>query len=493
MIFLSSLSFTSHRRAIATSIVSLLFFTLPSCATNPATGKRQLMLVSEGQEIAMGKEADQQFHGMYGDWDPKVQAYLDRVAKPLAAISERPNLEWKFRAVDDPIVNAFALPGGYIYITRGIMTHMNSEAELAGVVGHEIGHVTGRHSASQMSKQMAGVGGLVLGSIFSNTVRQAGDMLQQGLGLMFLKFGRDQESQADGLGLRYILKQDYNPQEMLDVFRMLDAVTTAASGGERLPNWLSTHPAPENRLSAIDAQIKETKATGSRVGREEFLDVLEGMIYGENPREGFFRNQVFYHPDMAFVLTYPQQWRTQNEKQGVTAVSAQQDAMMQLTLAAGDPNAAAAEFGKQKGIQMGQADRSAINGIPALSFEFQASEEAQPGQQPNVVRGVVSFISHDGKTLQLLAYAPDARYASYRPVFVNWLSSFNRLTDQRILSVQPHRLKIERLSAPATAAQMAQMWNVPVKAESIALINGISMTDVVPAGTRVKRVVGERW
>jgi predicted Zn-dependent protease len=466
----------------------LCVLALYSCATNPATGKKQLMLVSEGQEASMGLEADQQFHGLYGDFeDPKIQAYVESVARPLAAVSERPGLPWTFRVVDDPQVNAFALPGGYVYVTRGILTHMNSEAELAGVLGHEIGHVTARHSANAQSKQMLGMVGLGVGMILSPTLRQGGDALGQAFGLVFLKFGRDQESQADELGLRYIVRKDYRPEGMLDVFRMLDGVTNA-SGGARLPNWLSTHPAPPNRLADMKRLIAEQHAAGTRLGRPEFIRELDGMIFGENPREGFFRDQVFFHPDMAFRMTFPQGWATRNEKQGVSATPTSKDAILNLALAKGDPLAAAAEFAKQEGVQAGAVERGNVNGLSSASLQFQIQDP-----QGSALRGMVTFVRHGANTFQLLGYCTEARYAADRTEMEAWIRSFERLTDPRVLSIQPMRLRIETLRQPATIANLAREWNSPVKAETLALINAVSLTDVMPAGRQVKRVIGERF
>ena len=468
--------------------ISVLWLsTFVACATNPATGKRQLMLVSEGQEAAMGKEADEQFHGVYGDFpDRSVQSYVESVARPLAAVSERPGLPWTFRVVDDAQVNAFALPGGYVYVTRGILAHMNSEAELAAVLGHEIGHVTARHSASSQSKQLLGMVGLGVGMILSPTLRQGGDALGQAFGLVFLKFGRDQESQADQLGLRYIVRKDYNPEEMLDVFRMLDSVNTS-TGGDRLPNWLSTHPAPPNRLADMKKTIQGQGALGTRVGRPDFMRQLDGLMFGENPREGFFREQVFYHPDMAFRIVFPQGWATLNEKQGVSSTPSTKDAVVQLTLGLGEPDAAAAEFARQQGVQAGSIERGNVNGFPAASLQFQIQD-----QQNGALQGMVTFVKHGVRTLQLLGYTTEARYGSYKSSFASWIRSFERLSDQRILSVQPMQLRIETLRSAATISSLARDWGSPVKAETLALINAVTLTASIPAGTQVKRVVGEK-
>src|SRR5512134_1860794 len=306
-----------------------------ACATNPATGRKQLMLVSEAQEIAMGKGADQEAVAAYGLYpDTQVQAYVEGLGQRLAKASERPSLPWSFKVVDDATVNAFALPGGFIYVTRGIMAHLRSEAELAGVLGHEIGHVTGRHSAAQMSKQQLAMGGLVVGMMVEPELQRFGGLAQQGLGLLFLKFGRDDENEADELGLRYMTREDYAPGEMIEVFGVLDRVSSAAGAG-RMPDWLSTHPSPGNRQAHIQELITKTGAQGSVVKRDAYLRHLDGMVFGDNPREGFFKGNAFYHPDLRFQLTFPRGFKTQNQRSAVAGVSERQDAIVTLTLGSG--------------------------------------------------------------------------------------------------------------------------------------------------------------
>src|SRR5215207_11617967 len=226
---------------------------LPSCSTNPATGKSQLAFVGEEKEIAMGREADKRVVAQLGLYPAQqVQEYVNRLGQKIAADSERPNLPWTFRVGDDPVVNAFALPGGFIYVTRGLLTHLTSEAELVSVIGHEIGHVTGRHSVEQMSKAQLAQVGLIAGMLLKpELAQQFGDLAQTGLGLLFLKYGRDDEREADDLGLRYLNRENYDPREMAPVFETLGRVS-AQQGQGRVPGWLSTHPAPENRVSRIN-------------------------------------------------------------------------------------------------------------------------------------------------------------------------------------------------------------------------------------------------
>jgi predicted Zn-dependent protease len=445
------------------------------------------MLVSEAQEIAMGKEADQEAVTAYGLYpDPKVQAYVDQLGKRLAAATERPSLPWSFKVVDDPAVNAFALPGGYVYVTRGIMTHLRSEAELVAVLGHEIGHVTGRHSASQMSKQQLAMGGLIVGMAVKPELQRFGGLAQQGLGLLFLKFGRDDEKEADELGLRYMTRESYDPQEMLGVFGVLDRVTRAAGGG-RMPDWLSTHPSPENRLARIQDEIVATGASGRVVNRPEYLRRLDGMVFGENPREGFFRDNAFYHPDLRFQLAFPRGFRTQNQKQAVVGVSEAQDAMVALTPVAGtSPEAAARQLLSQQGVQAGRSGRDTIGGLPAYTAFFEATTDE------GTLRGEVAFVSYEGKIYRILGYAPAARFSAYEGAFDAAIRSFARLTDQRFLGVQPKRIELVNLDRQMALPEFTPAYPSTVEIETIGLINGLDSSQSFPRGELAKRVVGGR-
>ena len=475
----------SHRSRLTAAVGAAIVI---ACATNPATGRRQLMLVSEAQEIAMGKQADQEVVAAYGLYpDDRVQAYVAQVGGRLAAASERPSLPWTFRVVDDPAVNAFALPGGYIYVTRGIMTHLRSEAELVAVLGHEIGHVTGRHSASQMSKQQLAMGGLIVGMAVKPELQRFGGLAQQGLGLLFLKFGRDDENEADELGLRYMARQAYDPREMLEVFSVLDGVTRAEGGGARMPDWLSTHPSPGNRTTRIQDQIAATGASGTIVHRREYLRQLDGMVFGDNPREGFFQENAFYHPDLRFQLAFPRGFKTQNQKQAVVGVSEAQDAIVALTLAAGaSPEEAARQFFSQHGVQAGRSGRDTIGGLPAYTAFFEAATEQ------GVLRGEVSFVSYEGRIYRLLGYTPAERFARYQDAFAATLRSFGRLTDRRYLDVQPKRIALVNPERQMGLPEFARAYPSTVKVETIGLINGVAANQMFPRGELAKRVVGGR-
>src|SRR5216117_2841035 len=388
-------------------LILIMLAAAGACAVNPATGARQLMLISESQEIAMGRDYDKQVVASIGLYpDSGLQRYIQQFGTRLAATSERPNLPWSFRVVDDPVVNAFALPGGFIYVTRGILAHLNSEAELAGVVGHEIGHVTARHSVSQLSKQQLAQIGLAVGTIASPDFERFAGLASAGLGVLFLKYSRDNERQADDLGLRYMRRVNYDPREMPHVFEMLTRVSQAQVGG-RVPEWLATHPDPENRRGRIEQEVAALPQSfsGAAVNRDEYLRRLDGLVFGNNPREGYFKDNQFFHPDLRFRVTFPEGWTTSNGKQAGVAVSPQKDALVEVSVAKEQTaDAAARAFLAQKGLTSGYPVRTSVGGLPAVTAGFAAATDN------GTLRGTVLFVEQGGVVYQLVGYAADVRW-----------------------------------------------------------------------------------
>ena len=457
------------------------------CARNPATGGLELMLVSESQEIAMGQQTDPAVVAQFGLYDdPSLQQYVANLGARLAANSERPNLPWTFRVVDDPIVNAFALPGGFIYVSRGILSHFNSESQLVSVLGHEIGHVTARHSAAQMSQQQLAQLGLGLGVVLLPDLADYAGLAQAGLGLLFLKFGRDDERQADALGFRYLTRIGYDPREMPGVFSMLGRVSDAA-GGPGMPVWLSTHPDPGDREQRIASLIAGSGQdfTGATVNQNEYLRRLDRMVYGDNPREGYFRDQLFLHPDMRFQIAFPAGWMTANQKSAVLAQSPNKDAIMQLTVAApNSPAAAARDFVAQEGVTGGPVQGGNIHGFPAAAAEFTAESET------TVLRGSVTFVEYDGNLYRLLAYSTRDGWAGYADAIGRSVMSFDRLTDQAALSAQPMRLSIVQLDRAMTLEEFNRRYPSSVSLETLAILNQVEVSTRMATGTLVKRVTG---
>ncbi len=458
------------------------------CARNPATGQNQLMLVSEGQEVAMGREADPAIIATIGLYpDDAWQRYMQRLGAGLAAASERPNLPWTFRVVDDPAINAFAVPGGFIYVTRGILAHLTSEAQLASVVGHEIGHVTARHTAAQMSQQQLFGLGLAVGSMANAQVAKYASTANQALGILYLKFSRDHERQADELGLRYMQRGHYDPREMPGVFVMLDQQGKAAGGAGRLPEWLATHPSPANRVATITRQIAALPQdfSGTSVNRDAYERRLEGLVFGINPRQGYFTGSQFLHPDLRFRMTFPDGWTTNNGAQAVVAVSQRGDAAVELSQAQEQSaDAAARAFLAQQGITGGATARATLSGLSAVSAPFAA---ATPD---GTLRGTVLFVEHGGGVYRLLGYAPEARWPTYQATAERTLRSFQRLTDPAALNVQPQRVTIVTISQRTTIDALLRQRASPVSGETLALINQVELRTPLERGRLVKWVVG---
>jgi predicted Zn-dependent protease len=476
-------------RHLVGGLAVALLVALPAarCSVNPATGKSQLAFMSEEEEIRTGKQADQGIASELGLYpDEELQRYIQQVGAGVAARSERPNLPWQFRVVDDPVVNAFALPGGYIYVTRGILAHFGSEAELVGVLGHEIGHVTARHSVEQMSQaQLAGIG-LGVAMIASETFRQFGGLAQAGMGLLFLKFGRDDEREADDLGLRYLVRSSYDPSEMPKTFRTLDRVSSA-SGAGRVPNWLSTHPAPEDRYQRLSQEVAALppESRKGEVKRDAYLERLNGLTFGTNPREGFFKDNVYFHPGLAFTIAFPPGWKTVNEKQAAGALAPQQDALVAVMAAEGaSPEQAAQAFFSKNRVERG--DPVAPNFYP-----FRTVPEQEAGAPPTQqLQGIVGFVESGGRILQLRGMSVAERWSGHEGAVRQSLRSFGTLTDPRYLNVQPKKVEIVRLPSAMSLSEFMNRYPSTVDAKTLAIVNGVQENASLEAGRLMKRVVG---
>ncbi len=458
-----------------------------ACAWNPATGKNELMLVSESQEIQMGRQADSQVIASIGLYaDPALQSYIQGLGTKLATTSERANLPWTFRVVDDPAVNAFAIPGGFVYVTRGILAHMTTEAELATVMGHEIGHVTARHTAHEMSREQVAGLSVAIGSIASSQIAKYAGVASQALGVLFLKFSRDNENQADELGVRYSSRANYDSRQMVDVMRMLDKIT--AEGGGRLPEWLATHPNPGNRIAHINAVIArmQTNFAGATVNRDGFERRLDGIIFGMNPREGFFKGTEFFHPDLKFRISFPSGWQTVNSKAAVAAQSPQEDAVIELTLAPGSSaDQAARSFLSSEGVQAGTLTPGSVNGLTAAQAPFAAST------QSGTLHGTAVFIEYGRSVYRVLAYGTEASWPAKQDAARRAWSSFGPLNDPAILNVQPQHVALITVDRRTTLAELARRRPSPVPVATLALINQVDETAPLEPGRIVKWVVGQ--
>jgi predicted Zn-dependent protease len=462
--------------------------TVTGCAVNPATGQRQFILISESEEIQMGRDADGPITESLGLYESdELQAAVSNIGNELASRSERAQLPWSFKLVDDPMVNAFALPGGFIFVTRGIMAALNSEAELAGVLGHEIGHVTARHSASQMSRQQLQQIGLGVGSILSSDVASVAGVLSVGLGLLNMRYSRGDESQSDELGVRYMTRAGYDPNALVGVFQTLGL----SMGGEgRVPGWASTHPDPVNREEDIREIIATSGQDYSEYTRrgDEYLRSLDGMTFGTDPREGYFEEETFFHPDMAFALDFPRGWTTVNQKSQVGAISPDEAALVVLTVEAGESDAESAlsTFLRQDDIRGSNSRRTTVNGRSGWEASFTADTE-QGG-----LRGAVLFVEHGGAVFRLLGYAAASGWSSYENTVVGSLESFRSVSDPNVLGVEPARIEIVRIPSRMTLRQFIDRYPSTASDEQIAVINRRTLDESIAGGTLLKRVAGGR-
>lgn len=471
-------------------------FLFNDCARNPVTGKRQLVLMSEEQEIAMGKEADPQIIAQFGLYDNKdLQNFISEKGKAMAAISHRNNINYEFRILDSDVLNAFAVPGGYVYFTRGIMAHFNNEAQFAGVLGHEIGHIAARHTVEQQRNAILGQIGLIAGIIIAPDLAQFGDVASQGLSLLLLKFGRDAERESDRLGVEYSSKIGYDAKEMADFFSTLER-KQQESGAAELPEFLSTHPDPGNRNRTVAKLAAEWKQklslTNPSINRDTYLRRIEGLIYGEDPRQGFLENSVFYHPELKFQFPIPQGWSYQNTPQAVQVAPKDGKALMMLTLAQGASLREAANGVLQRyRLQVVESRELTVNGLPAIAMIADQQPQQQQQQQQGTIRTMSYVIQHGGNNYLLIGVSGLADFNAYAPYFQNSMQSFRQLTDVTKLNKKPDRIRIKTINQVGTLEQALRNLNVPAnKLNELAVLNGMQLNDRVTQGMLIK-VIGE--
>ena len=371
------------------SLIALAAALFAGCATvtNPVTGERELTVMDERSEIAEGRKAHEEVLQDYGVYaNPRLQAYVNDLGQRLAKQSHRKNLEWHFTVLDSPEVNAFALPGGYVYVTRGLMAYSESEADLAGVIGHEIGHVSARHGAQRATRQQtAGLGVLaatVIGALLEvKGVSGATDVastLSQGVAAGYIaSYSRDQETQADKLGAEYLARNNFDPKNMIDVIRVLKSqeqfADDAARAEGRTPpagaGWLASHPSNDKRLQDIAQFAAQYKGKYGDDGRARYLQAIAGMTFGESREQGVTRGRNFYHEPLGIALAAPQGWRVQNSHEAVALVNAAGDAGLVVQVVPPKAGGTHEEIIRNVfRLEQGRTERLALGGFPATHF-----------------------------------------------------------------------------------------------------------------------------
>jgi predicted Zn-dependent protease len=489
-------NFTTYRSLLLTVAVLLLSFFWEGCATNPVTGKKQLMLMSAGQEQSIGDQNDPAIVAQFGLYNnEEMQRFLDREGQRMARVSHSPNLKFEFKLLDSPVVNAFALPGGYVYFTRGIMAHFNNEAQFAGVLGHEIGHVTARHSARQYSRTMLAQIGLIAGMVLSPEFAQFGNEASQAMQFMLLKYGRDAESESDKLGVEYSSKIGYDAHEMAGFFATLDRLSGGPEG--RLPTFMSTHPDPADRNIKVgqmaDQWQRKTNTRDYKVGRNSYLQMIDGLMYGEDPRQGFVENGNFYHPELKFKYDIPSGWQTANSPQQVQMAPEDGKAVMMLQLGRGASLEAAAQaVAEQYQLRTTSSQGRTVNGLSALEVYADLVQEGQdangqPAQQ--ILKTLSYYIQYGSNIYHFLGLSTEQDFASYRGRMLNTMTSFGELNEADKLNRQAERIKVETLNKDMTLREAFSTYRQPNdRMEELAILNGMELTLRLPKGTMIKTV-----
>lgn len=440
-------------------VMALCASALASCAVNPVTGNPNFVTLSESEEINVGRGEDRKVREQYGVYDDAaLQRYVNDIGQRLAKASHRSDLQYRFLVVDSPQINAFALPGGYIYVTRGILAYLNSEAELAAVLGHEIGHVTARHSVQQMSAATAANVGTSILQIFVPQIRNsAGDLLVGALGNALLSgYGREHELQADRLGAEYLARTGYDPQAMIRVVGVLknqelfDAEVAKGEGREprAYHGLFASHPDNDTRLQEVVREAGKVTATGNQVSRGEFLRRIDGMVYADSPEQGIVRGNTFYHGGFGLTLQFPAGWRVQNSQQNVAAQSPDRAALVDLRSAGRAEGSPAAVLRKLLKLGEGSAvTPSTIGGQPAAVAEITLSGKP--------TRIAVVFLGKNAFAMGLQANSA-AAFRQHAAAMDAAMKSFHPITAQERTLARPLRLRVITARAGMTFAELAR-------------------------------------
>jgi len=473
-------------------LIITLFVIIPSCAINPVTGRSELMFMSEQQEIALGTQYDPSVVSTFGIYQNEpLMNFISTKGTEMGKISHRPQLQYHFRILDTPVVNAFAVPGGYIYLTRGILAQFNNEAELMGVLGHEMGHVTARHTAKQQTNQQIGQILLAGGMIVSKEIYQLAEMAMAGMQLLFLSFSRDNEREADRLGVEYSSKIGYDAHKMADFFDVLNKMSMESSQAG-VPTFLSTHPDPGDRNIAVNKTTNEwqAKLPGQNfvVNTNSYLNMIDGLVYGEDPRQGFVENNTFYHPDLKFQFPFPKGWTLVNSPLQVQITPPDKNAAIVFSLSKEKtPEAAAQKALDELGLTAVENKKINVNGCPTLAtISQQVSQTESGGQQ--TIKLLSFFIEKDGAVYNFHGIAEGSQFNNLLPAFESTMNNFATLTDPLKLNVKPDRIKVIKINSATVSLEEAfKYYKVPEdRYHEMALLNNMDLTHTLKRGDLVK-------
>lgn len=484
----------------------LIFFSVfifsNSCTVqqSPVSGNKRAYAYSWEQEKQIGNDVDSEIIAQYGIYqDDNLSEYVKNISQEVLAHSDMrredtpeqyKETEFTFRVLDSPVINAFALPGGYVYVTRGLVAHLNNEAQLAVVQGHEIAHVAARHASqrglTQTIGQVVAVGGAILGQEFLGL---SGENLlalsSQAAELLFLSYSRDAERESDQLGVEYAAKTGYAAAEGAEFFRSLKRISENSE--QSLPTLLSTHPDPGEREETIPEKAEQWKEEGYEqtiYDQEEYMSHVDGIIYGNNPRNGFTEDDTFYHPDLEFLFPVPENWQVVNQAQQVAIVSPEQNAVMifQIDSEATSPQQAVQNFLTSNELQAESQQSTESSGRWAA---YEATTTAQGEQQDLGVH--VYAVEYGGNIYRFINYSAANQFSDFEPYFNETTSGFDALRDQQILNIEPVRLNVTQTSRRARFSELLPgSLPMEITAEEVAILNQVQLDDMIEAGTYIK-------
>jgi predicted Zn-dependent protease len=467
---------------------------------SPITGNKRAYGYSWEQEKQIGAEADPQIIAQYGMYsDDELSAYVDRIGQKIVEHSHlrRPNtppefagLQFHFRVLDSPVVNAFALPGGFIYVTRGLLAHLKNEAQLAVVLGHEIGHVAGRHASKRALQSQLGqlglIGGVIVGQellgLPGQDLLSAGSSITQ---LLFLRYGRDDERESDELGVEYAALAGYKAEEASGFFVTLRRL--GEQSGHSIPSFMSTHPDPGEREVSIREMAADWSAQMPMTLVEEgaYLKEIDGIVFGDDPRQGYTEGGTFFHPQLRFRFPVPDGFQVINQPSRVALVGPEQQAIMVFAIASGETSSAAAgqKLAGQEGLTVRDRGSTSVNGKPAY---FVAGEAVSNNQS---IRFLSYFIEHGDNVYQFVGYTAVANYGTYERPFRNTMTGFDSVSDPSVLNVKPVRLTVEQAQQGGVFSTLVG-GRLPkgTSVETLAILNQLQSNASVPASSPLKFV-----
>lgn len=488
---------STHRKIIQSLCLlagALLFLSLAGCAQNPVTGSNDFVMMSESSEIAVGRTNHPKIIKQYGRYeDEALQVYVQSVGDRLADVSHRKGLVYRFTVLDSPTINAFALPGGYIYITRGLMAYLNSEAELAAVLGHEIGHVTARHGVRQQSAAQAAGLGYAIGSILFPELRSAGsqDLYKVVSGSLLSGYGREHELESDGLGAEYLARAGYNPKAMIDVIRVLkDQETFAAEQAKKqgreskgYHGLFASHPDNDTRLhEVVAAADKYASAKNGKINRAEYLRHINSMTFGDSEKQGIRSGSNFYHLAMRFSVRFPQGWQINNNPNSLQAISSGGKALIEMGVTDINRKLTPKDFIKQRlkvsNLKFGRS--LDINGLKGYTGLFVAKDK----------HARISVVYLDDQAFIFFATVKDkATFKQYDKDFINTAISFHRLKRNEISLAKAKKIEVVTVTKYDNYARWSADSRISNSPESqLRLLNGHYPDGKLISGTQAKRI-----